>query len=401
MTMQNAKSFAAILAVIFTITSISFSSQASQPEKEWTMLVFLNGHNNLDSFGKKDINEMEKIGSTDQVNVVVQWASLNNKKTRRLLVQKDNDTMNVTSPTAQELPQVDMGDYKNLVDFVRWGHENYPAKHYFVVVWNHGSGWHSFLSNPDQYRDISNDDVTGNKITTLQLGVAMSDIAAIIGRRIDIYGSDACLMGMMEVAHQMKDSVEYFIGSEDLEPGDGWPYDKLLERWNALKPATAKDVSVILPEVFAASYTNGSQGNDAVTLSSFDLKETDALTTALSNLRVSLVSQETQEKGAVLSAIAASQKFYYSDYVDLGDFLVNLKSRMADQPGVQSYITDVETTLKRMIVANQATGNFKKAQGLALWLPSTKVTYDKHQKNYRELSFDIAAQWHLLLLDIL
>jgi len=38
---------------------------------EWTILVYMAGDNNLNSFGGKDLLEMKRIGSTDKVHVVV------------------------------------------------------------------------------------------------------------------------------------------------------------------------------------------------------------------------------------------------------------------------------------------------------------------------------------------
>lgn len=393
MTMFRLKAFAAVAAAFLLSSLISQTALAAAQEKEWTMLVFINGHNNLDHFGKKDINEMEQVGSTDQVNVVVQWASLKNKTTKRLLVEKDSDKNQVTSPTVQDLPTVDMGDYRNLVDFIRWGHENYPARHYFVVVWNHGTGWHKLAldGSPIQTWDISIDDLTKNAITTYQLGLAMEDASKIIGRKIDIYGSDACLMGMIEVAHQMKDSVQYFIGSEDLEPGDGWPYEQVLARWNSLSPATAEDIAKFLPEVYVASYKN-----ESTTLSSYDLRHIDSLTTSLANLRAVMTNQNSSTKAALKGAVTSSLKFYKRDYVDLGDFLVKIGARA----GIQQYmpqITSVQEELKKFVVANQTTGKFKQAQGLAIWLPSTAMQYTKYEKLYSELSFNISSQWHQLI----
>ena len=212
----------------FALIALScWSHAASASEKEWTFLLYLNGNNNLDSFGKLNINQMEAVGSSDAVNLVVQWASLENGDTRRLLVQKDSDFSNVTSPIVQNMGQVDMGDAKSLEDFIKWGISTYPAKHYFVAVWDHGSGWRAARAlaasggGSLHVNDISWDDNTGHSITTKQLGGVMNNVARWLGRKIDIYGSDACLMGMAEIAGEMKDSVAYFVGSQDLEPEIG------------------------------------------------------------------------------------------------------------------------------------------------------------------------------------
>jgi hypothetical protein len=67
---------------------------ATPAVKEWNFLVFLNGKNNLDRFGADNINQMETVGSSKDLNILVQWASNRNGDTRRLLVRKDADENN-------------------------------------------------------------------------------------------------------------------------------------------------------------------------------------------------------------------------------------------------------------------------------------------------------------------
>ena len=114
-------------------------SQKAEP-KEWTFMVFLNGHNDLDDFGEVNIKQMEKVGSNDRVNIVVQWASLG-KPTKRMLIQR-SETGEVSSPVIEELPAVDMGSADQLSEFIAWTVEHFPASHYMVDLWDHGAGWH-------------------------------------------------------------------------------------------------------------------------------------------------------------------------------------------------------------------------------------------------------------------
>ena len=68
-TMQKVFLFIAAFSVSLAVNA------APLAEKEWTFLLFLNGHNNLSSFGDMNIKDMEKTGSNDQVNHVVEWGS--------------------------------------------------------------------------------------------------------------------------------------------------------------------------------------------------------------------------------------------------------------------------------------------------------------------------------------
>ncbi|MGB2825071.1 MAG: clostripain-related cysteine peptidase, partial [Thermoplasmata archaeon] len=40
-------------------------------DAEWTVMVYLDGDNNLEPYGLSDLAEMEAVGSVDGVNVIV------------------------------------------------------------------------------------------------------------------------------------------------------------------------------------------------------------------------------------------------------------------------------------------------------------------------------------------
>ncbi len=383
------------------ISSVLHSQQRSQlqprssqePLKEWTFMIFMNGHNSLDFFGGLNIKSMEYVGSSEQINVVVQWASKRYPKTRRLLVEKSSDTSRITSPIVEELPRVDMGDYHSLIDFVRWTHEHYPAKRYFINVWNHGNGW---KMQQFSAQDISNDDYTGNKITTEQLGLAMSAASDIIGKKVDIYGSDACLMASLEVAGEMSNSVEYFVGSEELEPSDGWPYRYFLQVWMDRPAMSTKEVVQLLSSEYLKAYSDGVFGVGEVTLSAFDLKQMPSLLEAIRELSTEL-QQLNQEKMTSVQTIAANtQAFFYSDYIDFGDFLLRLSK---DKTLSLNSLQVVQAQLGQFVVANKVSRSYRAAHGAAIWFP-TRQDWEPLKDRYSNLEFARATDWMNVLSKI-
>jgi hypothetical protein len=362
-------------------------------QKEWTFLVFLNGHNNLDTYGTLNMQQMETVGSTADLNLVVQWASSAYGNTRRVLVQKSTDPSIVTSPVIEEMPRVDMGDYKNLVEFVRWGVQNYPAKHYFIDVWNHGNGWHrGEQGNP--MRDISWDDFSGNHITTAQLGQAMREAAQIIGHKVDVYGSDACLMAMMEVSQEIADSVEVAVNSEETEAGEGWPYDTLVQRWAAKPLATAAEVGTILSEEYAKRYSTV-EPQDA-TLSAVDLTKIGPVNTAIAALGAQIQKLSTSDRKKVQSAMKTTQVFYDQDYGDLLDFMAKLEG--AKIASLTPLIANVKAAAKPFITANNVTGKFVgRALGISIWLPTSSYDWNDYKDLYKTMAFDKATSWDKVL----
>jgi hypothetical protein len=375
--------------------SLSFpSAQAAEKLKDWTLLVYLNGHNNLDEFGAINIKQMEKVGSTDKVNVVVQWASMAAPKTKRLYITKSDSATVVTSPVVQELDPVDMGDPESLLAFVRWAKANYPARHYFIDIWNHGSGWHNVTAKGGQIHstDISWDERFATHITTKQLGAAIRGSAAILGQKVDIYGSDACLMAMGEVAGEMKDSVSVFVGAQETEPSLGWPYDTILEAWNKLPSASPDQVGALTVQEYTKSYSGGENGSEEVTLSAFRMSEWARFESAFQQFSTEMRGISAADMAAALRVAGNTQSFYYSDYKDLFHFTEGLSA--AGFGGVKANtLTVLQNAVRAMVVANGVTNNYRNSHGISIWLPDDRYDYDRYKTIYENLAFNQSTGW--------
>ena len=106
---------------------------------KWTFMVYLDSDNNLESAGIEDMNEMEMIGSTDEVNIIVQmdrWETEESdddtsngdwKGCKRFRVEKDGDTSIINSPELMDLGEVNIWDPEVLRDFAKCSMDNYPA----------------------------------------------------------------------------------------------------------------------------------------------------------------------------------------------------------------------------------------------------------------------------------
>ncbi len=370
---------------------------ANHNVKEWTFLIFMNGHNDLDRFGAMDINEMEQVGSTEDLNIVVQWASLAGQNTKRLLVHQDSDTDNVTSPVVQDLGMpVDMGNYESLNEFIDWGVQNYPAKHYFIDVWNHGYGW--LPRSRDALQDISFDDLTGHVISTKQLGTISQHAKETIGHPVDILGTDACLMSMLEVTREMSDSVHVFIGSEDLEPGEGWPYDLFLKEWVSTPKASAKTVSKILTKVYVDYY--GGLAQTGVTLSSFDLKKINPLLKATQDFGQAILSLDTETKNLLIETIKQTTNFTGWDYIDLLDLL----NKISESNTIildERVTSNLRKTISDFVISNHYSSDFPEIGGVSLWLPNNRMMFDLYKDVYQTLEFDKLTHWSAMLENLL
>jgi hypothetical protein len=169
-----------------------------------------------------------------------------------------------------------------------------------------------------------------------ELDVALADARsgskALNGRRIEILGMDACLMGMAEVGHQIKEHVKYLVASEDTIFDEGWPYARILGRLVKNPSMPPEDLSVVIVREFLIHYRE--QDKDA-TKSVCNLMRSDDLADAIQKLADKLITGVSSTSGivgaAILASRAMSQSFYLKDYVDLYDFCSHLGQLCGDE----------------------------------------------------------------------
>lgn len=188
--------------------------------------------NNLSSAAIRDLNEMEQVGSTDQVKVVVQLDTLTDPA-RRYLIQKDNDPFRFTSPVLTELGEIDMANQNSLKDFVTWGLTTYPADHTVLILWDHGGdGWSKpgIGSRQKILHSVLVDDTSApNRFLSNRLaGQAIKEAEQKTGRLLDLLGLDASRMGSVETAFEFKDLAPLLVFSQEIGQDNGWDYAAIL-----------------------------------------------------------------------------------------------------------------------------------------------------------------------------
>jgi len=330
---------------------------------------------------------MEKVGSTDKVKIAVELGRMatydhsdgNWKGQRRYIIAKDSDESRITSPVLENIPKADMGDWRHLVDFVKWAQAKAPAQRYMLIVWNHGSGWNLQRSGDFSTRGISYDDETGHHLSTPDLGKALASMG-----KVDVYASDACLMQMAEVDYQIKDSVDYVVGSEETEPGDGYTYDKLLGPLAGNPSMASSELAKLTAQAYVDHYVSIGQG---ATQSAIRTAALPQMLSALNDWTDAVMN--ANEGGVVKAAQSATQSFYYSDNKDLLDFVQRVNGATKND-AVKGKGQELEKLLsEQVIIHNAATGDaYANAKGLAIYLPEGSVS-----SNYSDLAWAKDGRW--------
>lgn len=352
-------------------------------EKDWTFMVYVNCDNNLDSFGVGDVEEMARIGSNDWMDVVALVDRYQGSTTLNY-IEKNNIKL------LEDYGDLDTGDYKVFVDFVTKTAKQYPAKHYCVVMWNHGSGWKNL--DGQVFKGISYDETSGNNITTAQLTTATAQIKKALGKNLDILACDACLMQMIEVVYAVKDSVDVFVASEETEPGEGYPYHGILG--GAKKGMTTAQFAENMVKKYAVSYDGGDAGNSSTTQSAIDCSKIDALKDAVDGFAKAVIAGNYSAQ--VKDALAKVQKFYYRTNIDL-PHLVKLLKVSIDADAFQTAAGKLEAALDKAVISNAVTGwTTANSGGLAIYFPASSYSF---ANAYLDLAFAKKSLWDEMVQD--
>jgi hypothetical protein len=245
-----------------------------------------------------------------------------------------------------------------------------------VVVWNHGAGFRS------PKRDIGYDDF-GSSLDMPEISGAFKKAKIGPENRISVLGFDACLMNMIEIAHHFRDYADFLVGSQQTEPGDGWPYDEVLKIIK--KGPTARELAEGIVKAYIKCYRKVGIFN--VTQSAIDCGKTEAVMEALNNFGSAVAKLLPDAHRAMKMARLSAQTFEMADYVDLIN-LVELMGRRNRDEGVKAAATKVVEAAMDAIVASKTLGEtVRKSKGLSVWFPAIDRVYYDYRGKYLALDF--------------
>jgi hypothetical protein len=388
--------------------------------KSWTVMTYLAGDNNLDSAGVTDLGEIKKVGSTNNLNLVAQFdRRAASRQTRRYFLKKGTS---LEDDAVQNLGETNTGDPKVLSDFVQWSVKNYPADRYMLVVWNHGNGWDdedvyrlargsvgvnitrrgsvmdrgpkdkgidvsmrrlrvvaggrfrrslfsSSVKTAIRTRGIAYDDNAKDFLDNVELKGVLLTAKRAIGRNLDVLGLDACLMSMAEVGFENRVAVDFTVGSEQTEPGDGWPYNTILNDLAKNPKMNGRELASTVVKRYLASY----DASSGVTQAACDLAESAMLLKVVNRLADVLreaLSNSVTRAGMILSRTQA-QSYETKDYVDLQDLCELFMTNCAANNMITAAARAGIAAIKKYVIASGAKGlEIANSHGVSIHFPN-------------------------------
>jgi hypothetical protein len=366
------------------------------PTQRWTILAYADGNNNIDyshtgaSFTIMDVQEMEKVGSSDNVKIVTMLGCMKRSGICRYyyMGKYPNDFGDsISSTVLQDLGIKDMSEPTTLKNFISYGVSQYPADHYVLIIDDHGGGWRGTCSD---------DQSGGGKMMTLpQLKQALTWTGA---PKFDVIIFHACLMSMMEVAYELRQKSNYMVASQFTMPmqsilGSEFWMDYLTKNPNTTDSALAASV---VDAIQTAAINKGKTFHAAST----DLSKIENVVAKVSNLGLDLPSEAANYWGEVLDAWNKTWTDKDApDFVDLYQFAVNLSTEehLKNINIITNEVTALKEAISTAVTRNKTNATGVTRGGLCIWFPwKTSQFTESDSSDYVKLDFQ-SAQWHNFL----
>ena len=358
------------------------------PMKDWTVLVYSVSDNNLYSYMQKDLDEAERIGSTDQMNLLAETSHQpKGGNVVRMKLETDN-TPGLKSPVLQDLGRThDMAKSDNMADSIAWAMKNYPSKHTMVIVSDHGGGW----------QGANHSESTDSWMNTADLEAGFKKAQELTGKKVDVIGFDECLMASTEVAHQLQDCASYLVGSEEVEGGAGWQYDEAFpkdkETNGNSRVLTGKMLNYaaasmaardgLSPLDMAKGIVRMAEGHqrDLGTMSAIDTSKMPAVTAAVDQFAGAVIDANVS-KADFGKVASQTQKFY--QFADMGH-MVELAGKQFGGD-IAKAAEAVKAAMSEAVVAEQHSSKYPNAKGLNIEINKQYSVAENNGENIPNIS---------------
>ncbi len=401
-------------------TSSSSSSNFAPPkvgegDETWLVMLYQDADDKiLEQDIYVDLNEAERIGSSDNVHIVSQVDRFragysgdgNWTDTRRYYLTYDPDLDRVSSQELMNLGEVNMASGDSLVDFVTWAVESYPADKHVLILSDHGMGWPGGWTDPDPGGrgpdQVALAQSTGDQLFLMELDEALGEIRRQTGiEKLELVGMDACLMGHVEVFDALAPHARYAVASQEVEPALGWAYTGFLASLLADPDVDGSD----LGQYIVSSYIDDDQRitddqaraawlgrggffglpsalqlsrqiGDDVTLAAVDLQKIPQVMDELNNLAYLL--QNDDQRG-IAEARNYAQSFTSvfgrkvpPSYLDLGN-LAGLIKENTGAAEVRQAADALQASIDEAVILERHGSKKPGATGISIYFPNSQL----------------------------
>ena len=359
--------------------------------KKVVVMEYIIGSNLEEARGMASVNISQMMDTTakgDGVDFVVQAGGSERWFTSGI----DDSTVGRYLISGGKLETAEMLDSKTcmsepekLADFIRWAKKKYPADRYMLVLWDHGGGFARGYGSDDLN---SRDD--GKPLLTAS---EMINVIKDADMKFDLIGFDACLMQNVEYAYALEPYADYYLASEETEPGTGWFYTAGFSR-------LAEDPTLSTEEFgksMVSSYDqcqrvlHNGEPDPKCTLSLVDLTLVKPVYEQLTGLYGKATAAMTDDPSVYANMSAArsgAYQFTDKEQVDMISYLTNLKNADYKQQVMKDEELDKIADTARACIVYRNSDSAEGINGLAIEFPYKElVMYADEYQQLKEVKY--------------
>ena len=222
-----------------------------------TVLLYMVANNNLSYDAENSISRLQNgYIPAEEGNLLVYKHCAGMDPV--LLHIKKGEEGTVVADTAYRFPPRVSATKSALTQALNVTQALFPADSYGLILWSHGTGWipplASSSSAAQEQRSGSCPERTFGLDGKVELEIR--DLAQAIPYKLSFMLMDACFMGGIETAYEVKDSVDYYIGSPAEILTESFPYHKIMQHIFKSTP----DYAAVCKEYY--DYYNAKSGSE-------------------------------------------------------------------------------------------------------------------------------------------
>ncbi|MEO0073980.1 MAG: clostripain-related cysteine peptidase [candidate division WOR-3 bacterium] len=378
------------LVVVFLAAAGSLLVGCKKRLPAWTIMAYYDGNCDLDisrngnSWVVAEAQEAEQVGSTDQVQMIAMVGSVRlggNCKYYRIEKHLNELPDSLKSTVLEVLGTKDMSDKATLRNFIQYCVTNYPAQHYMLMIKNHGGGWRGAC--------LDQQNGAGAMMSLPEFREALDTF------HFDIIAFDACLMGMCEVAYELRGKADYLVASQFVTYAGTYGSAEWLGWLTANPNAGGLDLGKKIVEAcMHANEAHQFTGQQAV----IDLSQMDALASRVGTLGNELVTASGQYAGEILDAFARTHSTELDDpaFCDLREFCKNVlqEPHLKEIPQIKTATENVISAINSAVPMTMTNAVGISRGGLCIHFPYADTLFDS--ANYVKCQWR-STNWHSFL----
>ena len=341
----------------------------------YTIMIYMCGTDLESNYGMAtaDLNEMLHADIADNVNIIIEtggtkkWQNtVISNKTNQIYQIKNDGIVRLQSDIGKKA----MTKASTLTEFIDYCETNFPANRYALIMWDHGGGSASGYGYDEQFPNTA--------MTLDVFNKALKDADCVF----DFIGFDACLMATLETALVAEQYADYFIASEETEPGCGWYYTNWLTKLSKNTSMDTVSIGKTIIDDFTVACRQQSASNQT-TLSIVDLAElAGTIPEAFNDFASSTMELIEGDDYAVVSNARSRAKEFSSgiNQIDLIHFAENMDT--AESKALASALRDC-------VKYNRVSNSLKNANGISIFFPYNRMSSMSAMVNiYDEIGMD-------------